>query len=102
MKRAMLGLLFVLLPSVALAQPVQENYLPFKSQLYFRWDGMDKHQADFDKTAVGKMMQGETGAFMRSSAMRGPLRAGSARACRSDTGCRRARLLRRLATAVRS
>ena len=36
----------------------------------------------------------ETGALMRSSAMRGPLRAGSARACRSDTGCRRARPLR--------
>jgi hypothetical protein len=65
LKRAMLGLFFVLLPSFASAQPVQENYLPAKTQLYFRWDGMDKHQADFDKTAVGKMMQGETGEFLR-------------------------------------
>src|SRR5882762_2673434 len=61
-KRTMLGLLFAMLPGVALAQ--QENYLPSKSQLYFRFDGMDKHQAAYDKTAVGKMMQGDTGKFL--------------------------------------
>jgi hypothetical protein len=53
---------FALLPGVAWAQ--QEAYLPAKSQLYFRWDGMQKHQAAYDKTAVGKMMQGETGKFL--------------------------------------
>jgi hypothetical protein len=58
-----LGLLFALLPGVAAAQP-QENYLPSKSQIYFRWDGMKKHQAAFDKTAVGKTLQGETGKFL--------------------------------------
>src|SRR5438093_265260 len=62
LKRMVLGLLFAILPSVAWGQ--QENYLPAKSQLYFRWDGMQKHQAAFDKTAVGKMMQGETGKFL--------------------------------------
>src|SRR5438876_5249678 len=61
-KRMMLGLLLALLPGVALAQ--QENYLPSKSQLYFRFDGRDKHQKAYDKTAVGKMMQGDTGKFL--------------------------------------
>src|SRR6516165_625567 len=64
LKRMLLGLCIILLPCVASAQPAQENYLPKKSQLYFRWDGMQKHQAAFDKTAVGKMMQGETGKFL--------------------------------------
>ena len=62
-KRMVLGLFFALLPSVALAQG-QEKFLPPKSQLYFRFDGMQKHQAAFDKTAVGKTMQGETGKFL--------------------------------------
>ncbi len=63
MKRIVLGLCVVLLPGVARAQN-QENYLPSKSQLYFRFDGMKMHQAAFDKTAVGKMMQGDTGKFL--------------------------------------
>jgi hypothetical protein len=63
-KRMVLGLLFVLLPGVALAQGVQENYLPAKSQIYFRWDGMQTHQAAFDKTALGVMMKGDTGKFL--------------------------------------
>ncbi len=62
-KRMVLGLCLALLPSVAWAQS-QENYLPGKSQLYFRFDGMKMHQATYDKTAVGKMMQGETGKFL--------------------------------------
>lgn len=62
-KRMILGLILALTPSVAFAQ-IQENYLPAKSQLYFRFDGMKKHKADYDKTAVGKMMQGETGKFL--------------------------------------
>jgi hypothetical protein len=64
LKRMVLGLCIILSPSVAWAQPAQENYLPTKSQLYFRWDGMQKHQAAFNKTAVGQMMQGETGKFL--------------------------------------
>lgn len=63
-KRMVLGLLFMLLPGVALAQGVQESYLPARSQLYFRWDGMATHQAAFDKTAVGVMMKGDTGKFL--------------------------------------
>lgn len=64
LKRMVLGLLFILLPGVALGQGVQESYLPAKSQLYFRWDGMAMHQAAFDKTAVGVMMKGDTGKFL--------------------------------------
>lgn len=64
LKRMVLGLIVVLLPSLVHAQSVQENYLPSKTQLYFRWDGMEQHKAAYSKTAVGKMMQGETGKFL--------------------------------------
>ncbi len=63
-KRMVLGLLFMLLPGVALGQGVQESYLPAKSQIYFRWDGMQTHRAAFDKTALGVMMKGDTGKFL--------------------------------------
>lgn len=63
-KRMVLGFLLVFAPTAAWAQTIQENYLPPKSQFYFRWDGMDMHRADFDKTAVGKMMKGDTGKFL--------------------------------------
>ncbi len=62
-KRMVLGLLFVLVPTAAWAQ-AQEKYLPAKSQLYFRFDGMQTHQAAFDQTAMGKMMKGDTGKFL--------------------------------------
>lgn len=62
-KRMVLALCLAMLPGVAWAQ-TQENYLPSKSQLYFRFDGMKMHQATYDQTAVGKMMQGETGKFL--------------------------------------
>ena len=61
-KRIVLGLMLALIPSAASAQP--ESYLPSKTQLYFHFDGMKMHQAAFDKTAMGKMMQGETGKFL--------------------------------------
>ena len=67
LKRMVLGLLLVLLPGVALGQTAQEAYLPAKSQIYFRWDGMQAHRADFDKTALGKMMQGDTGKFVNEA-----------------------------------
>src|SRR5262245_40046213 len=61
-KRIVLGLVFALLPTVAWAQP--EKYLPSKSQIYFHYDGMKMHRAAFEKTALGKTMQGETGKFL--------------------------------------
>ncbi len=62
-KRIVLGLFVVMLPGVAWAQ-TPESYLPAKSQLYFRWDGMKTHQAAFDKTAIGLTMKGDTGKFL--------------------------------------
>jgi hypothetical protein len=63
-KRILLGLVVAALPSAAQAQSKLESYLPAKSQLYFHWDGMEMHRGAYDKTAVGKMMQGETGKFL--------------------------------------
>jgi hypothetical protein len=62
-KRIVLGLFVVMLPGVAGAQ-TPESYLPAKSQLYFRWDGMKTHREAFDKTAIGLTMKGETGKFL--------------------------------------
>src|ERR1700723_941961 len=63
-KRMVFGLLIALAPSVASAQTVQENYLPSKSQFYFRFDGMQKHRTAFDQTAAGQMLKGDTGKFL--------------------------------------
>ncbi len=38
--------------------------LPATTQLYIRWDGVEAHRAAYDKSALGKMMQGDTGAFI--------------------------------------
>jgi hypothetical protein len=62
-QRIVLGVLIAFFPTAAWAQ-TQEKYLPAKSQLYFRFDGMKMHQAAFDKTALGKMMKDETGVFL--------------------------------------
>ena len=64
LKRMVLGFVCVMLPSAVCAQGLQDSYLPSKSQLYLRWDGMQMHQAAYDKTAVGKMMKGDTGKFL--------------------------------------
>lgn len=56
--------LLLLLPQVALAQNVPERLLPGGSQIYLHWDGVAKHRANFDKTAVGKMLQEDTGKFL--------------------------------------
>lgn len=54
----------VLAPRRALAQEAPERLLPPGCQVYFHWDGFDKHRADFDKTALGKMLKGDTGKFL--------------------------------------
>ena len=63
MKRIALAMLVAWLPGVSLLQ-AQEHILPPKSQLYFRFDGMSKHQEAFDKTALGKTLKGDTGKFL--------------------------------------
>src|SRR5262245_58771863 len=66
-RRCALALLLVAIPSAAWAQgegSVAERLLPAGSQIYFRFDGFDAHRKAFDKTALGKMLQGDTGKFL--------------------------------------
>ena len=65
-RRSWLVCLLILVPAVASAQTVPERLLPGGSQIYLRWDGMDKHRATFDKTAVGKMLKEDTGKFFEA------------------------------------
>ncbi len=63
-RRSLLVGILLLVPHVSRAQEVPERLLPGGSQLYLRWDGMDKHRAAFDKTAVGQMLKDDTGKFL--------------------------------------
>src|SRR2546423_539766 len=56
--------LCLLLPALGLAQDAPEQLLSGKTQIYLRWDGIDAHKAAYTKTALGKMMQGDTGTFV--------------------------------------
>src|SRR5687768_6621965 len=49
---------------VSSAQGVPERHLPAGSQIFLRWDGMEKNRAAFEKTAVGKMLKDGTGEFL--------------------------------------
>jgi hypothetical protein len=55
-----------LAPAVARAQNAPEDLLPAGTQVYLRWDGVEAHRASYDKTALGKMMQGDTGRFVNN------------------------------------
>jgi hypothetical protein len=62
-----LGLLVVLFPAVSRAAndtDAPEQLLSANSQIYIRWDGIESHRAAYDKTAIGKMMKGDTGVFV--------------------------------------
>src|ERR1700730_1305534 len=63
-RRSWLVCLLILVPGVASAQNVPERLLPGGSQVYLRWDGINKHRAAFDNTAVGKMLKEDTGKFL--------------------------------------
>src|SRR5438874_9624996 len=63
-RRVPAALVLLLLAGVARAQEAPEALLPATTQVYFRWDGVEAHRAAYDKTALGKMMQGDTGAFL--------------------------------------
>jgi hypothetical protein len=63
-RRGLACLAVLVLPGLALAQQGPERLLPANTQIFFRWDGFDSHRPAYDKTAVGKMMQGETGKFL--------------------------------------
>src|SRR5438309_2293744 len=63
-RRLWLATLLVMVPEVSWAQSPPERFLPAGSQVYLSWDGIDKHRAAFDKTALGKMLQEDTGKFL--------------------------------------
>src|SRR6185369_2013131 len=58
--RRMVVLAVLLAPGLARAQE-PEQLLSAKTQFYFRWDGQKPHRDAYQKTALGKMMQGDTG-----------------------------------------
>jgi hypothetical protein len=59
-----LALVVLLLAGVAHAQDAPEALLPATTQVYLHWDGVEAHRAAYEKTAVGKMMKGDLGAFL--------------------------------------
>jgi hypothetical protein len=59
-----LALLLLLAPGLVRAQDTPESLLPATTQVYLRFDGIDAHRAAYAKTAVGQMLQGDTGAFL--------------------------------------
>jgi hypothetical protein len=60
----LLALLIAAVPSFVSAQEGPERLLPPNTQIFFRWDGFDTHRPAYEKTALGKMMKGETGTFL--------------------------------------
>jgi hypothetical protein len=63
-RRGLACLLVIVIPQWAAAQDGPERLLPPSTQIFFRWDGCDAHRAAYEKTALGKMMQGDTGKFL--------------------------------------
>jgi hypothetical protein len=60
----LLAVLITAIPSLVSAQEGPERLLPPNTQIFFRWDGFDTHRPAYEKTALGKMMKGETGTFL--------------------------------------
>lgn len=63
LRRCGVALLLLTLPGLAHAQEA-EDLLPAGAQIYLRWDGIEPHRAAYEKTALGKTMQGDTGKFI--------------------------------------
>ncbi|HTU88477.1 MAG TPA: hypothetical protein VMF69_00120 [Gemmataceae bacterium] len=61
---ALAPLLLLLSGLSSAAEDVPERLLPATTQIYLRWDGVDAHQAAYGKTSLGRMMKGDTGAFI--------------------------------------
>lgn len=63
-RRFWLCLVLVALAPAARAAETPEELLPVGTQLYLRWDGTAAHQDAYAKTALGKMLAGDTGKFV--------------------------------------
>jgi hypothetical protein len=61
--RLVLCLFVFVLPGVGRTQE-PEQLLSAGTQLYVRWDGIEAHRPAYEKTALGKMMKGDTGDFV--------------------------------------
>lgn len=59
--------LLCLATGAARAETAPEALLPRGTQIYFRWDGVESHRPAFEKSALGKMMKGDTGRFVESA-----------------------------------
>jgi hypothetical protein len=60
-----LASVLLLLPGLgSAAEDVPERLLPASTQFYLRWDGVDAHKTAYGKTSLGRMMKGDTGAFL--------------------------------------
>ncbi len=67
MRRWYAAALLMFVAPVAQAQDAPpEQLLPPGTQIYLRWDGISSHALAYSKTALGKMMLGDTGAFITS------------------------------------
>jgi hypothetical protein len=68
LRRFGLALLVCALPTAARAAEdvPPEQLLPAGTQLYIRWDGIDAHKGAYEKTALGKILKGDTGKFIQS------------------------------------
>jgi hypothetical protein len=56
--------LLLLIPGVVPAQEPPEDLLSAGTQVYLRWDGVSPHQAAYNRSALGKMLKGDTGRFV--------------------------------------
>lgn len=61
---AIIVALLALVPAARAQAP--EDLLPAGTQVYVRWDGMKSHREAYSKTALGKMLAGDTGKFIDS------------------------------------
>lgn len=59
-----LAALVILCPSLASGQGAPEDLLPATTQVYLCWDGIDAHRAAYARTAVGQVLQGDTGVML--------------------------------------
>src|SRR5205807_4201735 len=67
MRRLYVGAaILLLLPNYVVAQAAPEDLLSAGNQVYFRWDGIEKHRDAYAKTATGKIVQVEMGPFLAS------------------------------------
>jgi hypothetical protein len=64
LRRIGMVVLLLLVPAAGRAADPPEHLLPAGAQVYLRWDGVEAHRAAYEKSALGKTLQGDTGKFV--------------------------------------